>query len=254
MVTTIDFDRAITASLLRLRMRSPFFATLALFARFSPSTSVTTAATNGKNIFLNLEFLNSLPPAQLDGVLLHEVLHAALLHVVRRGTRQSQLWNIAADIVVNGAIAEQNCFQLPEGSIRDPDLETFSVEEIYELLLKNPPKNCTCILDLLELSPEEIGDLTGEARRDLKAHWKAAVQQALAIARANNQQGSIPASLQRELGTITNPQLDWRAYLWRYLVRTPNDFTGFDHCSLGLKKSMVIPIPIGFVRFPRVRA
>ncbi|MBD2577135.1 VWA-like domain-containing protein [Oscillatoria sp. FACHB-1406] len=233
METALDFNRSITASLLRLRVRSPFFATLALFARVLPSATLSTAATNGKDIFFNPEFLSSLPPAQLDGVLLHEVLHAALLHVLRRGTRQPQLWNVAADIVVNGAISEQNCFQLPEGAIRDPKLEKFSVEEIYELLLKNPPKNCTCNLDLLEPSGEMGGDTKeGIGNSELEAHWKAAVQQAIAIARTA-QQGSIPASLQRELGTITEPQLDWRTYLWRYLVRTPNDFTGFDRRFLG---------------------
>ncbi|MBE9115129.1 hypothetical protein IQ249_04370 [Lusitaniella coriacea LEGE 07157] len=229
---TLDLNRRISASLLRLRVKSPFFATLALFVRFYPRATIPTAGTDGKDIFYNPDFLASLPPAQLDGVLLHEVLHAALLHVIRRGSRQRQLWNVAADIVVNGAIAEQNCFELPSGTIRDPQLEQFSVEEIYELLLQNPPKNCNCMWDLLD--PLGEGNSLDNARKAaLEAHWKAALQQALTIARASNQQGSIPPGLQRELGTLTEPQLDWRSYLWRYLVRTPNDFAGFDRRFVG---------------------
>lgn len=87
-------------------MKSPFFATLALFARFIPTEIIPTTATDGKDIFYNPDFLQSLPAPQQDGLLLHEVLHAALLHVLRRGVRDAQRWNIAADIVVNGTFPD----------------------------------------------------------------------------------------------------------------------------------------------------
>ncbi|NER82707.1 MAG: hypothetical protein F6K42_24745, partial [Leptolyngbya sp. SIO1D8] len=73
----------ISASLLRLRMRAPFFATLALFARFIPTSSHPTAATDGRDVYYNPEFLANLSAPEQDGLLLHEVLHAALLHPVR---------------------------------------------------------------------------------------------------------------------------------------------------------------------------
>lgn len=53
---------------------------------------------------------------------------------MRRQTREHQLWNIAADIVVNGMVAQQEGMTLPKGSIRDKELEHLSVEEIYEIL------------------------------------------------------------------------------------------------------------------------
>ena len=135
-IQTKENEKIISASLLRLRMKSPFFATLALFARFVPTKSLPTAATDGKDIFFNPNFLSSLSSPQQDALILHEVLHAALLHVLRRGVRDSKLWNIAADIVVNGMIAAQGCFELPPNPIRDQKLEHLSVEEIYELLLQ----------------------------------------------------------------------------------------------------------------------
>lgn len=136
-------QKIISASLLRLRMKSPFFATIALFAKFVPSQQIETAATDGKDIFYNPDFLNSLPTAQQDGLLLHEVLHAALMHVLRRGVRDHILWNIASDIAVNGIIMQQAVFELPPGRLRDKELEHFSAEEIYELLLKDNSKNFT---------------------------------------------------------------------------------------------------------------
>jgi predicted metal-dependent peptidase len=113
-----DIERLLSASLLRLRMKSPFFATLALFTRFRATQTLPTAATDGQDIFFNPEFLRSLPSALVDSLLLHQVLHAALLHVPRRGTREKERWNVAADIVVNGMIAQQGCFQLPPDAVR----------------------------------------------------------------------------------------------------------------------------------------
>lgn len=240
-------QKIISASLLRLRMRSPFFATLALFARFIPTQQYPTAATDGKDIFYNPDFLQSLPAPQQDGLLLHEVLHAALLHVLRRGVRERQLWNIVADIVVNGIICQQGCFELPEGGIRDTQLEHLSVEEIYELLQQQVECNyCLGDLDLLETplfgaqegsetDGGQIGNLDSlsEAKRaELESHWQNAMQQATVIARTNNQ-GKLPAGMARELGTLNTAQLDWRSYLWRYLVKTPTDYTGFDRRFIG---------------------
>ena len=129
-----EWDSLLTACLLRLRMNSPFFATLSLFAPVVFSREIDTAATDGYKVFLNPEFFEGLIPAERDGVFLHEVLHAALLHVQRRGFREGERWNIAADIVVNGMIAELEYAKLPSGALRDEKLQHLRVEEIYDLL------------------------------------------------------------------------------------------------------------------------
>lgn len=253
-------QKAISASLLRLRMRSPFFATLALFARFIPTQQYPTAATDGKDIFYNPDFLLSLTSPQQDGLLLHEVLHAALLHVLRIGVRDKEIWNIAADIVVNGIIIQQGYFELPEGGIRDPKLEHLSVEEIYELLQQQQEcSHCLNNPDLLETSPpaplfvgeggknkhisgdSQVSPLSGETeegllseakKAELENHWRNAMQQAAVIARTTNQ-GKLPAGMERELGALDTAQLNWRSYLWRYLVKTPTDYTEFDRRFIG---------------------
>ena len=303
-------QKIISASLLRLRMKSPFFATLALFAQFRPTQLLDTAATDGKDVFFNPEYLQSLSTSQQDGLLLHEVLHAALLHVIRRGVRDAKVWNVAADIVVNGVISQQGCFELPPGGLRDTQLEHLSVEEIYELLIKdgsdrfslpmpdligNAPGDCSDsafetnrqdakntegneakdssdrfslpMPDLLSVAPgdsssQESGgvraglseisvgksklslnprlqesqgdaDSLSQARlAEVETHWRNALQQAAVVARTVNH-GKLPAGMERELSLITSPQLDWRSYLWRYLVQTPTDFSGFDRRFIG---------------------
>jgi predicted metal-dependent peptidase len=239
-----DFANLISATLLRLRMRSPFFGMLAMFARFVPSQTISTAATDGREIFLNPEFLRSLPSPQQDGVILHEILHAALLHPLRLKEREPELWNIAADIVVNGLIMQQRGVELPPDGLRDENLERLSVEEVYELL-RQPPTNANRfqLADLDLLAPSQVqvnmsntansGDLLNLDREaTVTAYWRNALQQATIIARSTGS-GKLPGGIDRELETIVNPQLDWRAYLWRYLVQTPTDFQGFDRRLIG---------------------
>ncbi len=213
--------------MLRLRSRAPFFATLALFARIVLTETCPTAATDGRDLFWNPEFLLSLGQAELDGVMLHEVLHAALLHVPRRGTRDPELWNIAADIVVNGIIAPLPGFSLPKDTLRDKEMEKLSVEEVYELLQRGGGLGeVLCrFRDLLDLP-------TGATAVELENQWRQARTQAAVLVRSLGQ-GSLPAGLTRELGCLEPSRLDWRSHLWRYMVRTPTDFSGFDRRFIG---------------------
>jgi predicted metal-dependent peptidase len=233
----VEFANLISASLLRLRMRSPFFGTLAMFARFVPTETISTAATDGRDIFFNPEFLRSLPSRQQDGLILHEVLHAALLHPLRLGIRDPQLWNVAADIVVNGLIWGQSGCELPPGGLRDEKLEHFSVEEVYSLL-QSKGANGLWLEDLDLLTANTAGDEDRSAsdeghslsnRRDdeIKAHWRQAIEQATVITKSTAK-SQLPGGLDRELDAVLVPQLDWRSYLWRYLVQTPTDFQSFD--------------------------
>ncbi|MBW4511267.1 MAG: hypothetical protein KME64_32830 [Scytonematopsis contorta HA4267-MV1] len=282
-------QKAISDSLLRLQMKSPFFATLALFARLIPSRQLATAATDGKDIYYNPDFLLSLSSKQQDALILHEVLHAALLHVPRRGVRDAELWNIAADISINGMIAQQSGFELPEGGLRDPKLEHLSVEEIYELLLmdrentpqllnpdlldsplnnvsnngddkdleqdSNPDSNKDYSEDNSDSKLNSSGSqekksqgnssdsssnqsqnqkdsLSQQKKAALESHWENAWQQAVTISHQVNP-GTLPAGIEREMGIINSTQLDWKTFLWRYLVQTPTDFKNFDRRFIG---------------------
>ena len=239
------FEEQISRSLLRLRTRAPFFATLALFAPVQASGEIPTAATDGRTILVNPQYLSQLDPAQQDAVLLHAVLHAALLHVSRRGARDEMIWNMAADIVVNGMIAKQANLDLPPDSTRDPSLEHLSVEEIYEILQFSPERQPPFAgLDLLNNlvagSPgdrsggagQEAGAFSSQQVADLESHWQNALQQAQMIAETQQSAG-LPVGVQREIGAVQYGQIDWRAQLWRYLVQTPTDFAGFDRRFVG---------------------
>jgi predicted metal-dependent peptidase len=230
-----DLARLISASLLRLSSQSPFFGTLALFASIQASEQIPTAATDGKTLYFNPEYFKALNALERDGILLHEVLHAVLLHVIRRGGREPKLWNIAADIVINGMIIKAG-FTLPKGGLRDSRLEDMDVESVYEYLLQHTSLFTLPFGDLLGNAP---ADAQGDTAIDqagnipLETHWRNALQQAK-HAEQTTMHGNLPAGLERELKGVDSAQIDWRTYLWRFLVRTPTDFGEFDRRFVGL--------------------
>jgi predicted metal-dependent peptidase len=240
--STVEFANLVSASLLRLRTKSPFLGTLAMFARFVSSENIPAAATDGRDVFLNPEFLRSLSTQEQDGLLLHEILHAALLHPLRGRERDPFWWNVAADIVVNGTICRQSGLELPPGGLRDEKLEQFSVEEVYELLRATADDDWQLVHpDLLAPKIEnrtidagaEIGESVDPAMAQaLTAHWQYAIQQANLVAKGAKY-GKSARGLDRELAAVLDPQLDWRTYLWRYLTQTPTDFQGFDRRFIG---------------------
>jgi predicted metal-dependent peptidase len=229
-----------------------------MFANFISSQSIPCAATDGRDIYLNPEFISSLPSEQQDGAILHEILHAALLHPLRLKEREPKLWNIAADIVVNGMISQQQGFDLPPGGLRDENLEHLSVEAVYEILRSTGTDRFDLAYpDLLTgtadngVTETTSGNGAPPARRlsqhqdslaerlhqrartlELTAYWKQALQHATA-SDTTSRWGKLALGIERELESSLAPQLDWRSYLWRYLVRTPTDFQGFDRRFIG---------------------
>jgi len=62
---------------------------------------ITTAATDGKRYYWNVDFVKSLSRIGLRLVIAHEAFHAIYMHPQRRGGRQPWLWNVAVDYIVN---------------------------------------------------------------------------------------------------------------------------------------------------------
>jgi predicted metal-dependent peptidase len=124
----------LTRARVQLLLTQPFFGTLCLKLKLLPR-SLPTMATDGSRIVYNPAFVDQLKPAELEGVLAHEVLHCALGHQCRRGDRDPELWNQAADFAIN-PILFGNGFTLPEGALLDPAFNNLSAEEIYARLLQ----------------------------------------------------------------------------------------------------------------------
>jgi predicted metal-dependent peptidase len=114
----------------RLLLDQPFFGTLAMHVDLIEDASIPTAQTNGVFLKYNPDFFATLTTSEQVGVLAHEVLHCALLHPYRRGSRDAHEWNVACDYAINSQLLASN-FVLPSGVLVDPQYDGMSAEQIY---------------------------------------------------------------------------------------------------------------------------
>jgi predicted metal-dependent peptidase len=235
-----DYARAesrLAASRQRLSMSHPFFASLLLMSEVRISTSVPTAGTDGIRIMVNPEFANSLRREELDGILVHEVLHCALLHVPRRGMRDLKLWNVAADIQVNGKVCSCPGLALPTGVVVDDALAHLSVEDIYQILDRRrlegkatPSLGCQDLIPIgVSTSDSSDGKATDSTRltpSQMQEHWQSAVGLARERARSlgfGDTGEAVLANFDTAMSTV-----NWRHELWRHITSNADDFAGFD--------------------------
>jgi len=119
--------------------RFPFVGTVAMGLDLVPvrDTEVTTMATDGTAIYCDIDFLSRLSNDDKVFILAHEVYHCVMLHPIRRGSRDHELFNIANDMEVND-ILRADGLSVPKDAVL-PDKFGFPTgkcsEEYYELLL-----------------------------------------------------------------------------------------------------------------------
>lgn len=83
----------------------------------------------------------SLSGAELHFVLAYEYLHAGLQHQKRCQGRDSYLWNIACDYVINAWLLEMGIGAMPDqGLLYGESLKELSAETIYDMLVRDLKK------------------------------------------------------------------------------------------------------------------
>ena len=119
----------------KLLLMHPFTASLAMHLELVPlrDSRVRTAATDGRRVYFDIDFADSLSPEERQFVLAHEVWHCVLDHPYRRGQRAADLWNLAVDSEVN-SILERDGLRMPPGAVRFEGRDEASAEELYAWL------------------------------------------------------------------------------------------------------------------------
>lgn len=234
----------VSGALMQLRAKAPFFGVLALHAEYVEDRSVPTAATDGRRIFYNPDYFGGLSGPELTGVLLHEVLHCAYLHVTRRGRREPLRWNIAADYVVNSMVPEVEGAELPAGVLVSNRYEGRRVEEVYDML----PTDLSGLgfdrewLDIRLPRADESGRggaQTGGSpapgsggaaggRLTHETYWRNAINGAVQAHRARGNRGRLPQGVELLVKEVAELQVDWRDKLRDFTVHHPFDFGEFD--------------------------
>lgn len=121
--------------------RFPFVGTVAMGLDLVPvrDCRVTTMATDGQAIYCDIDFLSRLSSDDKVFILAHEVYHNVLLHPIRRGNRDPEIFNLATDMEVNDILCVDG-LSVPKDAVM-PRKYGFSTgkcaEDYYELLLNH---------------------------------------------------------------------------------------------------------------------
>lgn len=134
---------------IRLLTEHPFFGLLAQHVKLAIDTDIETACTDGEKIYFGLEFSRSIGDEELYFVFFHELMHIVYKHCFRAKGLNNNIYNIAADIVINSVLLDE--LNLNEINILGSDLmhktpdgeegRKFTAEEVYAMLLDEIEQN-----------------------------------------------------------------------------------------------------------------
>ena len=119
----------------RLLVKYPFFGSVVANSNFIAEPAVGTAGTDGKNIYYNPNFIESITDDQQTFIFAHEICHIAFEHIFRSEGKDKYLWNIATDSVVN-AFLKQDGLPIVEDGVDIPEAINYDAEEMYKKLLE----------------------------------------------------------------------------------------------------------------------
>ena len=144
---TLAIIKRLQNARLSLMAKQPFYALLLMNMKFALDLSCETAYTDGDRVAFNPDFMNEIDDNELEFVLMHEVLHAALAHPFRhQSDYEQQEFDYACDIIVNSNVLYsfgmdkskitlkkygESMHLMPNGE----EGYKYSVEEAYKMLI-----------------------------------------------------------------------------------------------------------------------
>lgn len=120
----------------KMFVKYPFFGSVVANVSYKEDTTIKTAETDGKTIYYNPNFLNTLNVSEQTFVFAHEVCHIAFNHILRSEGKDEYTWNIATDGVINQFL-KRDGLEMVEGCVDIKDAINYDAEELYEKLIKD---------------------------------------------------------------------------------------------------------------------
>ena len=119
----------------KMLVKYPFFGSVVASVDYKENRGITNAGTDGKTIYYNPDFLESLSVEQQTFVFTHEVCHIAFNHILRSEGKDHQIWNIATDAVIN-AFLKRDGLKMIDGGVDIAEAINYDAEQLYEKLLE----------------------------------------------------------------------------------------------------------------------
>lgn len=213
---------------------SAFFVHLCFSMTHVFDDRIPTACTDGMTIRYSPVFFMDQSEDERVFLLLHETLHVALQHILRRGDRDPRKWNIAADYVINYMLVKRG-FKMPQGGLYDPKYdEEWTTAQVYDDLPEEEEALPNLPMDDVPESgggdPTEGEGAPGDVQQNpltqaqadaLKdkidsALMRAAMQEELEKGKGC---GNIPGQLKFYIESLKTPKLPWNQILRKYMAK-----------------------------------
>lgn len=190
--------RKVANAMSKIVLHHPFFAMLLLNQEMIYSNKISTMATNGKAILINLEFIDKINKDEIIGSLIHEIMHSVFYHITRIGERNHQLWNMAGDYAINPIIKKEG-FVLPQGTLDEDRFHNMTADAIYKVLEEEQPE-----------IPEELMDIINEHMTEAERE-KAEQENKVNLTKALNIAGDkVPDVIKKMVKEIVDTKINWQ--------------------------------------------
>ena len=217
-------------------MRNPKFALwsgLMTVGKTRVDENVPTACTNGRDEIYGREFIKSLDDRELAFVVLHETLHKAYRHLFtwkKLHDENHQIANMACDYVINLQLLdmdkERAVIAMPTRAgkaigLVDERFRGLNTKQVFDILKEEEPEG-----GYGDQGGEGFDEHDWEGAKELSEEDKKAIEkeidQALRQGMINHNKlvGKGAGGLNRELGDLLEPKVDWRELLREFVKAT----------------------------------
>lgn len=242
---TPELQRRIDVALTRFVTNHPFYSVITLATPIVWTENVPRAGTDGKNIYFNPKWVESIPENKLVTVLAHEAEHNAYDHFRRQGTRHALKWNVACDHVINNRLTTVG-FEPLEDWCCDPAFKDMSEEEVYEAMPPVIEIDISCLeagegtgSDIMEPKGAGGQPLSKAEKEEMAAEWKTKLQQAVDAAK---RAGKLPEHLERLVTDFLKPEVRWEDILVGAVCQNVYRDYSWDHPDEAyMQRGLIVP-------------
>jgi predicted metal-dependent peptidase len=277
------YNKRMTKAVTSLVIRFPFFGYLLFGSSVKVhADSCNTMETDGVGIFCGRKFVIAEDFEIVMFGLLHELLHIYFNHHGRRETRDPKLWNIAADIFVNGQCGELlGTLDSRSQLIRWPVPPRFiqyqswadgkTVEEIYVILKKEEEAKAGSTSKYLpeKGQDDEVGNGTDmreppaapgkvedgvdtgpqQANKDFQEAFRQDIAHAKALSETSSMHKALPNVVRERMEKVLRPTLPWGSLIRGGL----SSDLGWDEATYAPPKMKYYPIILPQTRVVKER-
>ena len=222
----MDLERRIAKAKTALILEHPFFGNLAMNMPFEISDVVPTAGTNGDRVLFNPDYCERLNDEELLFLVAHEICHPMFDHIYRKGERDHKKWNYAGDAVINPMLQDEGIGQFIEGGVMDRDLLAQgkgTADGVYNLLPQDSETDDDYVHNDMKAYDDIEDGAQGKSPAEIEqkqAEMKVKIAQATQTAKM---MGKLSAGLERFVGDLLKPRVNWVDVMQRFLVKQRTD-------------------------------